>query len=541
MTSTPLNPCSELSEAEILEALETAGSINKAAIYLNTSRTRLQDRVKEIRGKFAALSMPAPIKLKSDNSGIQYWIFSSAQDRTKVHEPFLKNLEVYAEHLDADIHIGGFTYMVSNADVWEKGSLKDVLFEPSIKKYMTNRQHHVGDDIIFCGEQNTLPTAVNPLSGFETYTRDKWGIFPHPRVTLQSVPTMLRKPAKMNMTTGCVTLPNYIQKKAGIKAEFHHVIGAVLVAIDEDGDFFCRQLIADDSGGFYDLDKYIGGGEIFHGSRVEAITWGDVHRKQLCPYVAVGAWGYDTDTGEINKNAYPNSMAGVLQPFHGFYHDVSDFRARNHHDIKNCHSRFALHLQEEEDVEEEMVEVSQFLEAVQVSNCLNYVVEANHDLALERWLREADYREDPANALFFLRTQLKKYTAISMHLENYILLEDVLRDYYNLEKTVFLSEKDSKVICGNIENSLHGHSGANGARATPKSFSRMGSKANTAHTHTAGIVEGIWTCGTSSKLIMNYNKQGLSSWSNSHIVTHQNGKRQMITMQGMKWREGTLR
>jgi hypothetical protein len=61
------------------------------------------------------------------------------------------------------------------------------------------------------------------------------------------------------MTTGAVTMPNYIRKKAGIKATFHHVVGAVIVAVDSSGAFWCRHIQANSlkDGSFYDLDRFI--------------------------------------------------------------------------------------------------------------------------------------------------------------------------------------------------------------------------------------------------------------------------------------------
>lgn len=531
---------SSLTETEILDALAFTGSINKAAIRLNVSRTSLQDRVREIKGKFSAQSMPDPIKLNSpmQGNGIHYWIFSSAQDRTDVDQDFLKNLEAYADYLGAEIMIGGFTYMTPNREMWSKDSLKDDLFHPSIAKYMTNRQHHVGRDIIFCGEQNTLPTAVNPLSGFETYTKHKWGIFPHPRVTLQSVPTMLTQDVKINMTTGCVTKPNYIQKKAGIKAEFHHVLGAVIVAIDEDGDFFCRHLIADSTSGFQDLDAYVNDGVITTGERVEALNYGDIHTRCLDEQVAAGTFGYDMSEGYCTDELMEHSMTDVLRPHVAVFNDINDFRPRNHHERGNPHAMFKHYVDGLENVEEEIIETAEFMNQVERPFMDNVVVEANHDQALEKWLREADYRNDPVNAVFFLTTQLKKYCAIAANNKGFILIEEVLRDYAPLSRTVFLKEKDSVKICYDIEIALHGHSGANGSRGTPKAFARMGSKANTGHTHSANIFEGIYTAGTCTTMLVGYNEHGLSSWSHSHIVTYTNGKRAIVTMRGSKWREG---
>jgi len=95
-------------------------------------------------------------------------------------------------------------------------------------------------------------------------------------------------------------------------------------------------------------------------------------------------------------------------------------------------------------------------------------------------------------------------------------------------------EDDSLIIAG-IEHGLHGHLGPNGARGNPKNLRSVG-KANTGHTHSAGITEGVYTAGVFGHLDMGYNK-GLSSWSHSFILTYENGKRTICTIRdGRAWR-----
>jgi hypothetical protein len=91
----------------------------------------------------------------------------------------------------------------------------------------------------------------------------------------------------MVMTTGACTVPNYIEKKAGLKAEFHHQIGATIVEVDGADRIFCRQIGATNDGSFQDLDAVVRNGEVTFGNRVEAITWGDIHREQIDPQVAL--------------------------------------------------------------------------------------------------------------------------------------------------------------------------------------------------------------------------------------------------------------
>lgn len=509
---------------DVVKLIKKHGSGRKAAQALDVPRTTFQDRVQALkmdrfseRKARAADFQPRPAKGK-----VKRFIFSSAQDGTKVHERFLANLEAYAKFVDATIHIAGFTY---NKNLFD-GSKTTTEFHPSITPYLTSNRIDVGGKLLFCGEMNISPTATEPLSGFETYTRKKWGVFPHPRVQLQSVATMFNEPAKIIMTTGSVTMPNYIQKKAGIKAEFHHIIGAVIVEIDDAGRVFARHILAEPDGSFQDLRTYVSSTIINTSAKVEAITWGDIHAEQIDKDVADGCFS-------------SGGMLDQLGPDVQFLHDVSDFTARNHHTIKNPHERFKLFSYGQDSVEDGIEEVRKTIEAISRPWCDTVVVQSNHDDMLKRWLAEGDYRNDPVNAIFFLEQQLALYRAMHDGDDAYHPLMNALYGEFEIgapDRLTFLDQTDSyKIVDDTIECGLHGHKGSNGAKGNIKSFARMGSKANVAHTHSAGIFEGIYQAGTCSKLDLGYNRGGLSSWNHSHIVVYPNGKRCIVTMQGSKW------
>jgi hypothetical protein len=78
-----------------------------------------------------------------------------------------------------------------------------------------------------CAEANILPTAVNPLSGLLIYGKDHGAVFLSPKHQFESVPRTLHFAPVIAATTGARTAPNYVQKKAGLKAAFHHVIGGI--------------------------------------------------------------------------------------------------------------------------------------------------------------------------------------------------------------------------------------------------------------------------------------------------------------------------
>lgn len=472
-----------------------------------------------------AETRPLPKKGK-----VAHYIITSAQNNTTAHYAFWDNLLAYADYLDAEVLVSQFTY---NKTRYGRKSVKpgseptaddvaDLWYDDVFDDYVANEPVELAPMLIYCGEQNTLPTDVRPLSGLQTYTGPKSGIFPHAKMAMESVPSLKEHGAKFNYTTGTATARNYIQKKAGLKAEFHHTYGALHVEVDHEGVWHVRQLNATDDGTFQDLDVVVKDKNVTTGHRVEGINWGDIHVEQMDPTIQQMNWG-------------EGGIIDTLKPKYQFMHDTVDFYRRNHHKRHDPHKSFELWQEGCECVETEMQTVANFLKWADRDFCKMVVVDSNHDNALLRWLREGDYRSDPVNALFFLRTQTAVYEALAARNKNYHVVEDVLRKLGVPKGIKFLRDDDSFVLAGSIECGMHGHLGPNGARGNPKNLSMMGRKANTGHTHSAAIIDGMYVAGTCSLLILDYNK-GPSSWSHSHVVTYPNGKRAIITVYNGKWR-----
>jgi len=486
--------------------------------------------------QFVKRDLIEPIRLNPLPDRPRYFILSSAQDATLPHEGFIANLEAYAEWLgDCEIMIAGFTYNKTLFEDHDAASHHN-WYAQRVTPYLTNDKIQIGDGLVFCGEMNTLPTTANPLSGFETYTKDKWGVFPHAKIQLQSIATAKFARTKQLLTTGAVTMPNYVPKKAGIKASFHHQIGAVLVELLPDNTFFCRHLHADglgaDEGGFYDLDRRIELGTVTTGHRIEAMAYGDIHHEKLDPEVALTTWGYDVETSNVVSG---NNLLDYLRPKHQFFHDLSDFSARNHHNLKDPHFMFKVHRQGVENVERAHEGCSRFLKVTRRPWCKSRVIQSNHDNALLRWLKEVDYRGDPINAMFFLETQTSYYRQLNDGISDPPIFEQVLRNFCmdGLKGVEFVSEDDSYMVLG-VEFAMHGHLGANGARGTPRAYTRMGSKSVTGHTHSPQIIDGACVSGVSGSLDMGYNR-GLSSWAHAHTIMYPNGQRVILTMMEGRW------
>ena len=469
------------------------------------------------------IEAPAKFPVKGK---IKRYILSSAQNNTHVNGPFWENVLALAEHYNAEILIGTFSY---NQNSFGELSVKkdtkkidkNLWFAQEIKPYICDQRRELGDGLIWCGEMNILPTAEDPLSGLETYSHRKSAIFPHAKLAMRSVATMQGEGTKLNYTTGAITQMNYIQKKAGLKAEHHHAYACLVVEVNDEGNWWVRQVGAAGSAcQLQDLDVLVENGTVTTGNKIESVTWGDLHATIIDPVV----------------EKVSLEMLDTLRPSTQFLHDVLEGSSINHHTAGNAHEKFRTYLRGLSRVEEELKQTIDKMKAYERPWCRTIVVDSNHDTWIMRWLREHDYRSDPQNAIFFLEAQLAVYKGMQAGDERFHLLEWAMRKYGLSSDVQFLRTDESFIICdGRIECGQHGHLGPNGMRGTPQNLNKVGRRANTAHTHSAGIWNGLYVAGTSTKLRWGYNI-GPSSWSNSHILTYKNGKRCLITIWAGKWR-----
>lgn len=478
--------------------------------------------------------------LKTKKARAKAYILTSAQNNTRVHEGTWQNLKALAKHYGAEIYVSTFLY--ANRTAWQKNmdkgankkgdrGLAELWYDPAILPYVNNDRVEIAKGLVWCGEMNISPTAENPLTGLEVYTGRSSGIIPHTRLHMQSIATVGGSGTKFNYTTGTVTLRNYIQRKAGLKAEFHHTYGALIAEVDDEGNWFVRQLNADSDGTIHDLDVKVEGGKITSGNRVEAITFGDVHVANIDETIRDMTWGR-------------GGMVDQLRPRFQFLHDVIDMYARNHHIVKDPYKLFKRHVQHKDSVSLEVRDVVSFLEQVKRDDSQTVVVNSNHDRHLGRWLSESDGRKDPINAEFWSHLNALTIDYIRKHGEEPDYLKLAIEELFNPEieewaNVHFLKADTSFVICpkynGGIECGLHFDLGQNGSRGSLGQFAKLGRRANGGHSHSAGINGGAWQAGTNSKLRLEYS-HGPSSWSHSDIITHENGKRQIVTFYNGKWR-----
>jgi hypothetical protein len=456
------------------------------------------------------------------------FVVTVAQNNTKVHPQFWETLNAFATKQKATMLVGRISYnKAAYSGITRAGSSNegtDIWYDPVLEPYFISEQIKIAPRLVVCGELDIIPTAINPLGGLDDYTGPNCGIVPHTRLAMKSLATMKHEQPKFMYTTGAVTMRNYIDRRAGQLASFHHVYGALYVEVNEDGTWFVRQINAADDGSFYDNGVLYSGKVESLGVRPRVAVLGDIHIEK----------------GDAVALSTTLGMLSEINPEFIIIHDIIDFTNRNHHNKRDVHFLAKMHFQGQDYVERSFHQAATFLKTIQmVSPRSNIVViKSNHDEAYDLWVREGSTYPDAANARFWHESNAHVYGAIERkehpNVFNWAMRKHTQSVGVNHDRVVFLEADDSFIVDG-IQYGMHGHLGANGARGGPRAFKQMGIRSTTAHSHAAGITDGNHTVGVLGKLDMGYNR-GLSSWSHTNGLTWPNAKRQLITLQGHEWR-----
>lgn len=462
------------------------------------------------------------------DAGTKRYILTSAQNNVEVHRGFLTNLEALAKSLDAQLLISfsiydrhGYRGLVRKGESQIKK--QDVWWDKAVEPYAFNVRAKLHERLAFCGELDVLATTKSPLAGLESYCGRSSIIVPHNRFAFKCVASRKKNMPKEMYTTGSVTTRKFIQRKAGQVAHFHHVIGALLVEVTADGFFHVHHLNAEEDGSFYWLDTRVENGNVMRGFPIEGLVLGDIHNEKIDPATVHATLHH------------PQSVVKMLKPDKMVVHDLIDFTNRNHHTIRDPIHKVR---QRHKSVHGDIKQAAQFLrdlQGVAPYSKIN-IVRSNHDCALDRWIKETDWRDDPMNAEFYL--DIARAMVISAaHNEEFNPLKFAIErelPYDSRPDFTFLDLDEPLEIAG-IECGIHGHTGPNGSKGSPRAFSRLGFKTFTAHTHSPSIVDGCYTVGVMGKLDMGYNV-GPSNWMHTHGIIYQNGKRGFLFIKNGRWR-----
>lgn len=480
---------------------QTDGDHKRAAYLLNIDVREFSSNLNELNLDLFHRKVKA----------VKRYIITAAQCNTPVFDKFLNTLELYAAENQAELIIIPLRYK-NPTSVW---SNEAPWWDRRVIPYLCDSRVELCKNLIVMADIKTVPTATDPLSGFEELSGKRSAIYGHTSLALRTVPVSAGEMAKIIATTGAVTKRNYTDSKAGKKGEFHHVHSAQAVEISDDV-FHIRQLNATSDGSFIDLEwEYRQDG---------------IYEAGPCGLV-LGDWHDHAHSGMVLSATFTakKSLVKRLKPELLVWHDVFDHYRRNHHHRGRPFINLAKHRGGCTNVREEL-EIM-FKRVSELAGGIKSVFPfSNHPAALSRWIEEADWKTDPENAEFYLETALAMVRSTEMrgHKSHTV---DAFAHWGSIlfPQGIYLGPNDGYDYRG-IKVDMHGHIGANGAKGgTVKAFAKLADKTVTGHGHGAGIHHSAYRVGTSSVYDQEY-VAGPSSWLNTHCIIYANGKRSLINI-----------
>jgi hypothetical protein len=441
------------------------------------------------------------------------FIITWAQNNTPVHHEFFQNLVKYAEFIDADVHVIAGRYK-NPTSIWSNEQEEEETWSPVVTPYLDANRHDIHKYVSIMSDVKIHPTAVNPMTGMQAMSGINSCVFGSPKLQMEMIPVLEKEKPKMMLTTGSCTIKNYTDSKAGKKGEFHHVIGFAVVEIKDDETFYIRQVSAEDNGDFCDLYYQVqydnGETDIKVLDEIEACILGDLH------------WGHHDP--EVIKSTH--KLLKKLNPNHVVLHDVFDGYSISHHDMKDPFAQYAKEIHGKNDLKKEVDELLEGLS--EFENYKNVViVRSNHDDFLDRWVKNEDWKKQPTpkNSPLYMKYSgmlLEQYSKNPNDIKG--IVPEIINERF--PDFITLGRRDSYKVM-EWELGQHGDIGSNGSRGSLLQMRKLNTKMVVGHYHSPGRKDGALAVGTSTFLRVGYN-MGPSSWLQSHVIIHKNGKAQHI-------------
>jgi hypothetical protein len=455
-------------------------------------------------------------KLQKEIKKYKRFVITTAINGQWIHPGFMSSLENFAKLKNAKVLIlpaHDPAHNLDNEIEWH--------FDESITKHTFIFDQVALNANISISSLRINAKQINPTTGLGRICQgDGSFIFASPKQSLEYNPVSNVKYPHAQMTTGACTIPNYSSTKGNslrtaFIAEHDHIIGALVVEIQDKEVYHFRQLQSDEEGGFCDLGYYYKKNDKPL-KVVPKLVMGDYHAGEHDDS-AIGAW---------------EEIINELKVDEVILHDLFNGKSINHHEENNIVLRARYAKNGLLDLKNELSVTGQ-----QVNRIFNHksikkaiVIKSNHDEFLQRWLEQGKFKYDPIN--FQVGCQLATLlvdgcNALEQGLAYYGMIKDK-------EKLVFLDRDQDYKIAGIVLGN-HGDKGPNGSHGNKQNLERAYGKCVIGHSHTPGILRGVYQVGTSSLFDLGYNK-GPSSWMHCSCLVYPNGHRQLINSINGKWK-----
>jgi hypothetical protein len=448
------------------------------------------------------------------------WVITGAVSDVPVNQAFLNTLKNYCKVNNAQLMIVPIRYQQGlNED-------NDYSWSSELHQYFVDENIRLTEGLRLLAGIRISPAIGNPLSGFESFSKGDSIILAHSQLMMKTIALSHVYPSAVVTTTGCITKPIYTATKQGEKATFNHSYSAIVVEEDKAiNGFHFRVLNSDESGSFYDVDRYYTGDHCEYSQRIPAIVLGDEHIIHVS----------DESTQATFTN--PDSIVNTLRPEYIVRHDSLDMYSASHHHAKSVFTQYAKYISGKNDSSKELALTIEYIINTTPKFSKSIIISSNHNEHLLRWLNESNPKLEPWNAVLYHELQYLMLKNTSMGKSGAIYpnpFELWARHNYQLDNVEFVGGHESFKIHG-IELAFHGDRGMNGSRGSADQFAKLGTRCIIGHSHSPKIVAGAYQVGHSCDDKLEYNS-GPSSWSKAHCIIQPNGKRQMLFIVNGKWR-----
>lgn len=491
------------------------------------ARSRAATKAKELLDSVDAEVVFERPKQEIDQIADGDVLVTCAQNNTLPHAKAWATLRNIADHYGARLVVIPTRY--KNPTSWtdpqeDRDERDNYWWHQAFQDHMVENDFDVHPRLRVMGQMRLQATSPNPLSGLEGLSRDKSAIYGHPQVQMRTVPTGGRMP-KILRTTGSATAKNYSRTAAGKRGEFHHTHGGVLVR-KAGGLFFMRHLnFSDSTQTICDVNLEFSARGVRKAGRIAGLVTGDEHARWACERAVAATY------------LGPRSMVAIMRPRVIVRHDVQDSYSISHHHGRDPVRRLVKRRFGYDDAEAELRLTVDHIDRTTPKGTLNVIVASNHHEHLMRWLREADPKTDPTNAILYhdlMAEVLRRAIAAGPGAKEVDAFRAWVERWGNAQSEIrFLARTESFQI-KDIECGYHSDVGTNGSTGSPTGFARLGVKAVGGHGHGPLEEKGFMRGGHLSRESSEYGK-GPSSAMQANVAIYENGKRQVLFIIDGEW------
>lgn len=449
------------------------------------------------------------------------FIITTAVVGCQVHKKFLASIENYCKRNDA------LLLVLPSADPAKSSDwiLDRVLAEKNIQLVFKNVQLNSN---FFISAIKISAKQIDPMTGLSRLgSREGSFVFAAPKQELEFVATSNVKYPHALMTPGALTIPDYetdsyMSERTGYIAKADHIMGAIVVEIQDDKRYHFRQIQAEPvSGNFVELGTYYKANGDIEKMEADALVMGDYHCGETDP-TAKQAWK------EVVKQVGVKDL--VL-------HDMFNGKSISHHDKKRKikmaqkYNEGLLSLKAEALIMGR--EVEDLYSWIKSRKGKLIWVKSNHDDFLSRLIEDGSWIDDPINldvCSTLVRPMFQGIDGLKFLLENESNVKPEI-----LNKIIWLGRDDDYRIAGH-QCGAHGDKGAHGRRnPTLEELDKCYGSSVTGHSHSPAIRRHAFRVGTTSYLKLDYN-EGASAWFHTSCLVYPNGSRQLINSVEGKWK-----